>query len=77
MSTEVIVKSDKNEKKKLNLSVDTKLIKTSKFIALKNDTSVSELFEDYIRAIDKNPQLIQLIKDSNNTNNQSPKGKKK
>lgn len=77
MSAEVATPSIKNEKKKLNLSVDTKLIKTSKFIALKNDTSVSELFEDYIRAIDKNPQLIQLIKDSNNTNNQSPKGKKK
>lgn len=71
MSTEV---ATKNEKKKLNLSIDTKLIKTSKFIALKNDTSVSELFEDYIKAIDKNPQLIKLIKD---TNNIPSKGKKK
>lgn len=70
MSTEVIVK---NEKKKLNLSIDTKLIKTSKFIALKNDTSVSELFEDYIRAIDKNPQLIKLIKDTNNIPTKSKK----
>lgn len=70
--------STKSEKKKLNLSVDTKLIKTSKFIALKNDTSVSELFEDYIKAIDKNPQLIKLIKDSaNNTNNSPSKSKKK
>lgn len=73
MSTEVITKSDKNEKKKLNLSIDTKLIKTSKFIALKNDTSVSELFEDYIRAIDKNPQLIKLIKDTNNIPTKSKK----
>lgn len=70
MSTEV---ATKNEKKKLNLSVDTKLIKTSKFIALKNDTSVSELFEDYIRAIDKNPQLIKLIKDTNNIPTKSKK----
>lgn len=61
-------------KKKLNLSVDEKLIKTSKFIALKNDTSVSELFEEYIKAIDKNPQLIKLISDTNNLPPKSKKG---
>lgn len=51
-------------KVKLQLSIEEKIKKTAKFIALKNDTNVSNLFEDYIRALDKNPKLIKLIKDS-------------
>ena len=54
-------KAAASSKVKLQLSVDEKIKKTSKFIALKNDTTVSALFEDYIKAIDKNPKLIQLI----------------
>lgn len=53
-----------NTKAKLQLSIDEKTKKTAKFIALKNDTNISALFEEYIRAIDKNPQLIKLIKES-------------
>lgn len=53
-----------NNKVKLQLSIEEKTKKTAKFIALKNDTNISALFEEYIRAIDKNPQLIKLIKES-------------
>ncbi len=55
-----------NNKVKLQLSIEEKTKKTAKFIALKNDTNISALFEEYIRAIDKNPQLIKLIRESNN-----------
>lgn len=51
-------------KTKLQLSIEEKIKKTAKFIALKNDTNISALFEEYIRAIDKNPQLIKLIRES-------------
>ncbi|HBG0137524.1 TPA: hypothetical protein KPB65_003681 [Clostridioides difficile] len=57
-------KSIKNNKVKLQLSIGEKTKKTAKFIALKNDTNISALFEDYIKAIDKNPQLIKLIRES-------------
>ena len=53
-----------NTKVKLQLSIEEKTKKTAKFIALKNDTNISALFEEYIRAIDKNPQLIKLINES-------------
>ena len=53
-----------NNKVKLQLSIEEKTKKTAKFIALKNDTTISALFEEYIRAIDKNPQLIKLINES-------------
>ena len=51
-------------KSKLQLSIDEKTKKSAKFIALKNDTTISALFESYIKAIDKNPQLVKLIKNS-------------
>lgn len=57
-------KTNSNNKVKLQLSIEEKTKKTAKFIALKNDTNISALFEEYIRAIDKNPQLIKLIKES-------------
>lgn len=53
-----------SDKVKFQLSINSKTKKTAKFIALKNDTTVSALFEDYIKAIDKNPNIIKLIKDS-------------
>lgn len=63
-----------NNKVKLQLSIEEKTKKTAKFIALKNDTNISALFEEYIRAIDKNPQLIKLIRESNNkANNKTTK----
>lgn len=55
---------DYMSKTKLQLSIEEKIKKTAKFIALKNDTNISALFEEYIRAIDKNPQLIKLIRES-------------
>ena len=55
-----------NNKVKLQLSIEEKTKKTAKFIALKNDTNVSTLFEEYIRAIDKNPELIKLIREATN-----------
>lgn len=57
------VKSD-NNKIKLQLSVNESTRKTAKFIALKHDTTVSALFEDFIKACNKNPKLVDLIKDS-------------
>lgn len=57
-------KTNSNNKAKLQLSIEEKTKKTAKFIALKNDTNISALFEEYIRAIDKNPQLIKLIRES-------------
>lgn len=49
-------------KKKLTLSIDENLIKTAKVKAIQFDCSVSELFEEYINAIQKNKQIIELIK---------------
>lgn len=49
-------------KKKLTLSVEEKLIKTAKVKAIQFDCSVSELFEEYISAIQKNKQIIDLIR---------------
>lgn len=49
-------------KKKLTLSVEENLIKTAKVKAIQFDCSVSELFEQYINAIQKNKQIIDLIK---------------
>ena len=57
------IKSSDN-KIKLQLSVNESTRKTAKFIALKNDTTVSALFEDFIKAVNKNPKLVDLIKDS-------------
>ena len=49
-------------KKKLTLKIDENLIKTAKVKAIQFDCSVSELFEEYINAIQKNKQIIELIK---------------
>lgn len=53
-------------KKKLNLSVDANLHKAVKHIAINEDATVSELFEDYIKAIQKNSEIIKVIKDMAN-----------
>lgn len=52
-------------KKKLTLSIEDKLIKTAKVKAVQYDCSVSELFEQYIKAIENNKQIVDLIKDLN------------
>ncbi len=52
-------------KKKLTLSIDEKLIKTVKHIAIDNDLDVSEMFEDYIRAMKRNKNIIKAIQDIN------------
>lgn len=48
-------------KKKLTLSVNEKVIKTAKKKALDYDCSVSELFEYFIRATQKDKKLIESI----------------
>lgn len=50
-------------KKKLTLSIDEKLIKTVKHIAIDNKTNVSEIFEEYIKAIKRNKNTLKAIKD--------------
>lgn len=52
-------------KKKLNLSIDINLHKAIKHIAINQDTTVSALIEDYIRAIQNNKEIIRAIKDIN------------
>lgn len=49
-------------KKKLTLSVDEKLIQSVKIQAIKHNTTVSKLLEDYIRAINKRKEIVELIK---------------
>lgn len=50
-------------KKKLTLSIEEKLIRTIKHIAIDNETNISEMFEDYIRAINKNKNTLRAIQD--------------
>ncbi|MEG1141195.1 MAG: DUF6364 family protein [Clostridia bacterium] len=52
-------------KRKLTLSIDEKLIKSVKHIAIDNDLGVSEMFEEYIRAMRKNKNIIKAIQDIN------------
>lgn len=52
-------------KKKLMLSIDEKMVNYIKHIALDENLTVSEIFEDYIRAIKKNRNTIKAIKDIN------------
>lgn len=52
-------------KKKLNLSIDENLHRAIKHIAINQDTTVSALVEDYIRAIQKNQEVIKVIKNMN------------
>ncbi len=53
-------------KKKLNLSIEEDLHKAIKHIAINQDATASELVEDYIRAIQINPDVIKAIKDMQN-----------
>ena len=54
-------------KRKLTLSVQEDLIKYIKVISVKNDSTVSEIFENYIKAIKKSNQaVIKAIDDINN-----------
>lgn len=50
-------------KKKLNLSINEDLHKAIKHIAINQDSTISEIVEDYIRAIQINQDVIKVIKD--------------
>ena len=50
-------------KSKLTLSIDTNLIKTLKHLAIANECTVSEMIENYIRAMKKNRNIIKAIDD--------------
>jgi len=50
-------------KKKLTLSIDEKLIDTIKHIAIDEKKNVSEIIENYIRAMKKNRNIIKAIDD--------------
>lgn len=56
-----------SNKKKLNLSIDANLHKAIKHIAINQDTTVSALIEDYIRAIQTNKEVIKVIKEMQNS----------
>lgn len=56
-------------KKKLTLSVDEKLIKVAKKKALDNDCSVSELFEYFIKATQKDKKIIENLMPSKKVEN--------
>ena len=63
-----------NMKKSLNLFLDENLIKDIKHIAISENTTVSKLVEDYIKAINTNKDIIKDMKTmtdnkSNNKNN--------
>lgn len=63
-----------NMKKSLNLFLDENLIKDIKHIAISENTTVSKLVEDYIKAINTNKDIIKVMKTmtdnkSNNKNN--------
>ena len=63
-----------NMKKSLNLFLDENLIKDIKHIAISENTTVSKLVEDYIKAINTNKDIIKVMKNmtdnkSNNKNN--------
>lgn len=54
-------------KRKLNLSIEESLIKYIKIVAVKEECTVSELIEGYIKAIQKtNGATIKAIQDINN-----------
>lgn len=54
-------------KKKLTLSVEEKVIKTAKKKALDFDCSVSELFEYFIKATQKDKKLLENVISVNNS----------
>lgn len=66
-------KESKSPKKKLNLSVQEHIIKRAKIIAISEDLTLSELFEDLITAINKDKsRVLKTIQEIN-----SPDYKKK
>ena len=56
-----------SNKKKLNLSIDADLHRAIKHIAINEDTTVSAIVEDYIKAIQKNKEVIKVIKEMQNS----------
>lgn len=52
-------------KRKLTLSIEESLVKKIKHIAIEEDTTISGLLEEYIKAIQKNRNVIKAIKDIN------------
>lgn len=54
-----------SKKVPLNLSIDEKLKKALKHIAIDEGVSASELVEEYIMAMKKNRSIIKAIKDIN------------
>lgn len=52
-------------KKKLLLSIDEKLYKTIKHIAIEEGRTSSDLISDYIKAISKNRSVLKAIQDIN------------
>nr|DAK84473.1 MAG TPA: MatP C-terminal ribbon-helix-helix domain [Caudoviricetes sp.] len=50
-------------KSKLTLSIDSNLIKTLKHLAIDNECTISEMIENYIRAMKKNRNIIKAIDD--------------
>ncbi|CEK34565.1 Ribbon-helix-helix protein, copG family [[Clostridium] sordellii] len=53
-------------KKSLNISIDEKLIKAIKHIAIDEGSSASELISEYIKAIKLNRNIIKVIRDIEN-----------
>lgn len=52
-------------KKKLLLSIDEKLYKAIKIISIEEGRNCSDLISDYIKAIQKNKNVIKAIQDIN------------
>ena len=52
-------------KKKLLLSIDEKLYKTIKHISVEEGATCSDLISDYIKAFNKNKNVIKAIQDIN------------
>lgn len=50
-------------KSKLTLSIDANLKKTLKHLAVDNECTISEMIENYIRAMKKNKNIIKAIDD--------------
>lgn len=52
-------------KRSLNLSIDEKLYKAIKIISIEEGRNCSDLISDYIKAINKNKNVIKAIQDIN------------
>ena len=52
-------------KRSLNLSIDEKLYKAIKIISIEEGTTCSDLISEYIKAIQKNKNVIKAIQDIN------------